>query len=284
MIILKFFSHVICCFVVAVVVCVADVQKGSFDDSGSKSGKDLSRAPTIHDPGPDTVNFPTSPYTLPKGRAYVENFPLGWQLEGNDDPAVYNWSFLFRYGLTDDIEFRVLGNGLTKVYQSQDSPSRLGFSPLIIGCKIHLSGKEEILWIPGFGVEFYVQTTAASDFLKAGTQPIVNFLFKHTFPHEWDLEWNAGMFGRQLPGPAKRRNLYGLIEWALEKSLNHNFLILTHGYYGTPCEPYFSSQLVAGIGFEVTPTDRTSVYGNVNWSLLSTGNPVLVYVGCAFAF
>ena len=32
----------------------------------------------IGDPGPDTVNFPNGPYTLPKGRMYIENSPLGY--------------------------------------------------------------------------------------------------------------------------------------------------------------------------------------------------------------
>ena len=32
----------------------------------------------ISDPGPDTVNFPNSPFTLPKGRLYFENSPFGY--------------------------------------------------------------------------------------------------------------------------------------------------------------------------------------------------------------
>lgn len=240
--------------------------------------------PNIYFPGPDTANFPNSPYTLPEGRSYFENYPLSWRFEGPCDQAIYNWFFLLRYGLTNNIEFRFLSHGLTKLYPMEEYQSGIGFSPLIFGFKFHLFGKEEDLWIPAFGVECYIQTNIATDFLKEGNLPILNFLFKHHFPHEWFLEWNAGMYGRSIANGINQRNLYGLIEWALEKDIYESFQLFAQGYYATPYKPYLPSELVVGVGSEVNPNRSTSVYGSVNWSLLSTGNPVQFYLGCAFAY
>lgn len=38
----------------------------------------------ISSPGPDTANFPNSPFTLPKGRSYIEAVPGTYSLPGSD--------------------------------------------------------------------------------------------------------------------------------------------------------------------------------------------------------
>ena len=69
----------------------------------------------IRDPDPDTANFPNGAYTLPKGRLYIENSPLGLYgaSRNGNQPRTYQWEYLIRYGLTDNLEFRLFSNGLT---------------------------------------------------------------------------------------------------------------------------------------------------------------------------
>ena len=40
----------------------------------------------IRDPDPDTANFPNGAYTLPKGRLYIENSPVGFYGASKNTP------------------------------------------------------------------------------------------------------------------------------------------------------------------------------------------------------
>ncbi len=57
----------------------------------------------IRDPDPDTANFPNGAYTLPKGRIYIETSPASFYGGSKVNPPQYNWEYLFRYGLTDNL-------------------------------------------------------------------------------------------------------------------------------------------------------------------------------------
>ena len=61
----------------------------------------------IRDPDPDTANFPNGAYTLPKGRMYIENSPVSFYGPSTITPPQYNWEYLLRYGLTDNLELRL---------------------------------------------------------------------------------------------------------------------------------------------------------------------------------
>ena len=64
-------------------------------------------------------------------------------------PAAYLWPYLLRYGLTDDVELRLLGNGVTSVFGSDPTS---GFSPTVIDMKVHLwDGNER--FIPASSLE-----------------------------------------------------------------------------------------------------------------------------------
>jgi hypothetical protein len=65
----------------------------------------------IRDPDPDTANFPNGAYTVPKGRAYIENSPLGLYGPSVIGLPQYNWEYLFRYGMTDNLELRIFSRG-----------------------------------------------------------------------------------------------------------------------------------------------------------------------------
>src|SRR5262249_17060258 len=59
----------------------------------------------IRYPDPDTSNFPNSAFTLPQGRVYIETSPISFYGPSAISARIYNWEFLFRYGLTDRFEF-----------------------------------------------------------------------------------------------------------------------------------------------------------------------------------
>ena len=86
----------------------------------------------IRDPDPDTANFPNGAYTLPKGRLYIENSPLGLYgaSRSGNQPGLYQWEYLIRYGLTDNLEFRVFSNGLSVQAGQADQSGVTGFQPL----------------------------------------------------------------------------------------------------------------------------------------------------------
>jgi hypothetical protein len=92
--------------------------------------------PNIKEPGPDMGDYPNSAFTLPQGRAYVEFAPLSIETANAENPAAYGFPFLLRYGLTDDVELRLITTGLASVFNTGNTVS--GFFPLIIDTKIHL--------------------------------------------------------------------------------------------------------------------------------------------------
>ena len=88
----------------------------------------------IRDPDPDTANFPNGAYTLPKGRMYLETSPVGLYGSSKNTPKTYQWEYLMRYGLTDNLEFRIFSNGLTV---QKGAKRVIGYSPLAFDFKIH---------------------------------------------------------------------------------------------------------------------------------------------------
>jgi len=98
----------------------------------------------ISDPGPDTADYPNSPWTLPKGRSYIETIPGTYSLAGSDGtPGSWSWPFMIRTGLTDNCEFRLISQGPTVVGAAPDSPAVNGFAPLTFDLKMHLWGEKD---------------------------------------------------------------------------------------------------------------------------------------------
>ena len=53
--------------------------------------------PDITNPGPDTASFPTSPFILPKGRGYFENFPIVYEVPNYHTEALLPLAILIAY-------------------------------------------------------------------------------------------------------------------------------------------------------------------------------------------
>lgn len=246
--------------------------------------RDPSPAPDINMPGPDTANFPNSPFTLPKGRAYIETSPFSYSQAGNNSAQTWNWSFLLRVGLTDNVELRLFSNGPTVSWPSGNQPGNQGMTPLGFDLKIHLWGEKEWQWTPIVGLEIYLLTDMASQEFRSGLQPGISLLVDHNLP--WDLlfEWNVGVSGQNMPGDRDKSLLYIGVQWAIQKQLTDKVGVFYQGFYNTADLPFFNSDLASGVGVQWNLTDRTSLFGSWNWTLDSMGNPSFGQAGFAIAF
>ncbi len=251
-----------------------------------EKNREPSPAPDIAMPGPDTANFPNSPFTLPKGRGYLEVSPFNFGSQGKLASQLYSIPFLLRFGLTDNVELRLYSLGYTWTNgPATNSPATTtGFSPLVFDMKIHLWGEKEWMWWPVFGLEVYIQSEIGSPRFVTGVETGISLLVDHNLPNNWLFEWNIGDFGLGFPGEGNDEALNLGISWALQKQLNNKFALFFQGFYNQPDLPFFTQSIVVGLGGQWNLNERVSVYGSYNWSLANSGNPIVSYAGLAYAF
>jgi hypothetical protein len=240
-------------------------------------------SPDIHHPGPDNANFTASPFTLPKGRCYVETFPLWTQITECPIGKTYHCSYLIRVGLTDYIELRLLGNGLTHI-ENNSSHATTGFSPFNAGFKIHLWGKQEMHWIPSVGFEAYIVTPLASKDLKEGTQFACTSMFDLRCSNGLLLEWNIGAYTQSVQPCKNKRDLYFLLEWSLQQDITHSLSLFFEGAYRSALYPKITEMLLFGAGFISYITNTVAIFGSYNWSALHKTQGELANFGFALAF
>lgn len=221
--------------------------------------------PDITNPGPDTANFPMSPYTLPQGRVYWENFPIYFDIHKNRETHTYYWPYLLRIGLTDRLELRFSGQGITSTHRN------LGFWPLEIGFKVHIWGTPDTRWIPSFGIESSIITEIASKKFRNGTQFGINALFFQTFTKRLSLEWNVGTYSVSVQ-KSRERKFIALINWALEYDISENIGLFFEGQYNSRQYPKYPDSFLLGAGFISTLTQRICIFGSYNWQVLNHGN------------
>ena len=246
-------------------------------------------APTapIGDPGPDLANFPNSSFTLPKGGVYVETSPLAYYGSSPDSPPQWNLSYLLRYGLFEDIEFRLFSNGLT--FRSGD----VGTSPLAIDTKAHLLNFEQGGLNASVGVEAYVQPSnwlATSDF-RQPTQFAVTLLMDHRLPWDIAMGWNVG-FTHTLG--QERSFTRPTVQWAFQRNVTDHIAFFIQGFHNAatlPGVPISAEVLrnnrqidVMGFGGQWTINERFAIFGNINWGLTSLSPKQIASLGFALAF
>ncbi len=274
------------------------------DDPAAGQSKRLRRqaSANIRDPSPDTANFPNSAFTLPKGRGYFETSPLGLYGKSNTQAPVYQWEYLFRYAVTDMLEFRLFSNGITHQSASRGQPAVTGYSPLAFDFKMHLIEENRDYFIPAMGLELYIQTTFGSPAFNSGTQPSMNLLFDHSLPGKMNFEWNAGMSGIQ-DGLGRTRYQFSF-QWAFQRQVVEDFDVFVHGFVNEAALPRLiqfrtvtGSEVihrttlgsvptanVVGVGGIWTVNDRISVFGSYNFGT-TTGSPrEIALLGFAVAF
>jgi hypothetical protein len=270
------------------------------DPNEEPRGPATKKWPNIREPGPDMGDFPNSSYTLPKGRVYIESAPFTMSSADRFTPAAYSFPFLFRYGITDDVEFRFLGNGFTGVGGSQDTT---GVSPMLFDLKVHLWDAPEDLWLPASSLEVYIQTDWASPHYQGGTQPSVNMNFDLPLNEQTNFEWTIGYTGVQgavdvasgekfiprygyiITGKHRvdvNRNLFA-VQWALEREVTERLQLFVHGYYNGATFLQQGAGSVIGLGGFWTFSDRLMGFGSCNAGLDNQVSPLSGQVGFALA-
>lgn len=255
--------------------------------------------PDITEPGPDMGDFPNSAFTLPKGRAYIEMAPVTVVAADANTPEAYAWPFLLRYGLTDDLEIRLLGNGLTVLF-GEDGTS--GFSPLTFDMKVHLWDHDH-WWMPAASLEAYILSTWGSSAFNGGTQPSVNMNFDLPITKATTLEWSVGLTGVEdtvdvVTGEryVTRHNFRVPViqqvgatdnqfsfQWAIEHQVTRRLQLFLHGYYNGAIFLQQGAGNVAGAGFFWQSNTRLMWFGSCNAGLDNDVAPVSGQFGFAFA-
>jgi hypothetical protein len=249
----------------------------------------------IRDPDPDTANFPNGAYTIPKGRLYIENSPLGLfgPSRNGFQPRTYQWEFLVRYGLTDNLELRLFSNGLTHEGANGSQPATTGFSPLAFDFKVNFWEENTRYHIPAMGVEMFIQTTFGSPAFSNGTQPSLNLLFDQTLPWGINFEYNFGITGVQNnAGQIAYQFSY---QWSLQRQVVKDFDVFFHGFYNAAALPrllQFQNSLNAGIpnvtalgvGAIWTVNDGLAVFGSYNFGITAAAPRTIALMGFALAF
>ncbi|MHC5542639.1 transporter, partial [Singulisphaera rosea] len=250
------------------------------DSTYFPEARDDPEEPDIRSPGPDTANFPNSPYTLPQGRFYVEVSPLFLSGASAGSPKTYNAEFLLRFGLTDRVELRLFGNGPT---YEQGKGSANGMAPLAWDLKLNLWKENVKYYIPAAGLEVFLLTPSGSRRLNQGTQPGIALLFDHTLPYGFLLEWNVGLVGDPSPN-----NHFSALEpiaaWALQHEIVEGFDVFYHGYFNGATLPRFGDGVEMGGGAIWAVNKRLSLYGSYNAGLSKAAPNTLVQFGGAIAF
>jgi hypothetical protein len=249
----------------------------------------------IRDPDPDTANFPNGAYTVPKGRIYIENSPLGLYAISRDgtQPANYQWEYLLRYGLTDNLEFRLFSNGLTYQSALENQASVFGYSPLAFDFKANFWEENTRYFIPAMGMEVYLQTDFGSGAFNGGTQPSINLLFDQSLPFEVGFEYNFGLNGVRNNDDAISYQFS--FQWSLQRELFTDFDVFFHGFYNAASLPrlirYQNPQvdnsipamLVLGGGAIWTLNDRVAVFGSFNLGATDAAPRTIALLGFAVA-
>ena len=263
---------------------LAEDEEGRPDYGDSTYFPDARNDPTepdIRKPGPDTANFPNSPYTLRQGRFYVEVSPVFLSGPSAGSPRTYNAEFLLRYGLTDRVELRLFGNGPTA---ERGRYASSGFAPLAWDLKVNFWKENRKHWIPAVGLEAFILTPTGSPGLNQGTQPSLNLLFDHTLPFEILFEWNVGFVGDPSPNSKNGSVLEPAVQWAFQREVFEDFDIFFQGYFNGPTLPRFGDGIVLGGGAVWALNTRLSLFGSYNAGVTEAAPDTIFQFGGAVAF
>lgn len=222
-------------------------------------------------------NYPNSAYTLRQGRIYVESAPFSYQTSTQQNPAAYNFPFLLRYGLTDDVEIRLAGNGLTS---TNDFPgSTTGFAPLILDTKVHLWDEQMDVFIPAAALEVYLQTNWGSKEFRSGVQPSLNLNLDFPLTDITNVEMTLGYTGVQADVEVNQFSY----QWAIEQQVTDPLQLFVHGYYLAPVGSLDFSNVIGAGGFYQL-SKQTTLFTSFNAATDRNSPPFSTQFGMAFAF
>jgi hypothetical protein len=233
--------------------------------------------PSVTEPGPDLANFPNSAFTLPVGRAYVEMFPVGHETrDRSGGGSRYSAGYLLRYGVTNDVEFRVLSSG----YVFQRGAGRTsGFAPMVFDVKWHVADEDASRHLPAFGIEVALQTNLAKRAYRGGNLPSVSFNFDQGLPWGIAFEYNFGCGVQQ--DDTGRTQYQAAFSWALQREVIDDVSLFVNGY--TNAGEGVPSSAV-GVGGQWNVTRRLAFFTNMSTGLTTNVSRLSTMAGFAIAF
>ena len=255
-----------------VATAIAVLAMSAFGQSDEERQTDDLRWPDIKSPGIDLGDFPNSAFTLPAGTWQLELAPFGILAEDEFSQPEFSTQFLLRYGLTDDVEFRVLGNGFTAVYTD---PQTTGFSPLALDMKIHLWDDQRDWFLPASSLEVSLTTDWGSRAFSSGYQPTLSLNFDYPLTDTLNLEWTVG-YGEVI-GTLVARSGPNLVtfddnvnqasfQWSFEKDLTEDVQVFLTGQTAESVPGQSAGTALAFGGFWCTSC-RFSYFGIMGWGV-----------------
>ncbi len=257
--------------------------------------------PDVSQPGPDMGDFPNSAYTLPRGKAQFEIAPLTLTTRDATSPPVYSAPFMVRLGLTDNVEFRVFGNGIARV---DDTSQLSGFAPPKLDMKVHLWDDVKKWLIPACSLEVYVTTTWGTPAFVNAWEPSLNFNFDLPVTEKLNFEWTVGYSGVQqvvnintgerfvpkfnyvVPGIHRKLdvnyNQFSL-QWAVEYQVSEKVNVFFDGFHNGAIHVDLGSGEMIGQGMFYQFNDRLIGFGSVSEGLTPNVPWVLGQLGFAYA-
>jgi hypothetical protein len=272
-----------------------------FAPSPAEPGKEPAAWPNISEPGPDMGDFPNSAFTLPKGRAYFEFSPVTLFNADRQNPQGYVAPYLLRYGLTNDVEFRIFGNGITSI--GGPAPTT-GFSPLNLDLKVHLWNDRKEWLIPAVSLEVVLLTPWGSSQFDGGFQPSLNLNFDLPITKKVNFEWTVGYGGVQqainidtkevfiprfnflVPGIHRSFDLnfnQFHAQWAIEYEVNEQLELFVHGFHNGAVLLNLGAGEMVGAGGFWKFNSRVTAFGSLNSGLTVNLPSFAAQFGLAFA-
>lgn len=264
------------------------------DPVADSSDDPIDDEPNVAEPGPDMGDYPNSAYTLKKGRVQLEIGPLSFRTKNSQNPSAYATPFLFRYGVTDDVEFRLLGTGFTELIQPTQTT---GFGVLTFDTKIHLWDDRMEYYIPAVSFEAAIQSQIGSSAFQAGNEPSLNINMDFPFTEATNFEMTVGYSGNlttvnlvshNIRTPTTISTSENLYVWslqaAIEQEVTEKLTLFVHGYYSAPVGNGGDVGLVTGAGFFYQLSQRLMTFGSANAGLADGAAPFLSQLGIAYAF
>ncbi|QDU45037.1 hypothetical protein Mal52_35250 [Symmachiella dynata] len=239
-------------------------------------------APNIKTPGPDMGNFPNGSYTLPQGWAYLEFSPFTLNGPETGTPSNYSTPFLLRYGVTDNVEFRIFSTGIQSNYGSGDNTT--GFTPTAFDLKVHLWDEDKTGWVPSTALEVWLQTdlTSTAEVFDDGFQPAVNLNFDKSLPWNCSVEITIGVIGaEEFDGS---QTFQETVQWSFSRNLTDDFNIFLNGYHNAIAGPGNGSGEMIGAGATWYVSDRVALWGSYNVGLNDDAPTTLSQLGLSIAY
>lgn|GEM_PF-1002312 len=240
----------------------------------------------MHYPGPDFTNYPNSAFTLPQGGIYIEANPGAFTGSSAISRAAWSMPYLLRYGLTNEIELRVLSDGLTV------EGDTTGFGPVGFDTKIHLGAFEYGWFNATVGIEATVQTGKwlASKAFEDGDQYSLTLLIDHTLPGDLSFEWNIGATRYS----SQDQDLFlPAVQWAFQRDVFDDVAVYINGYHGAIPTPDISGagygtatwpqEQLIGFGAQWIMNERLAFFTGCNWGLTRFSPDYSTNLGFAFS-